>query len=125
MNSLIIKEAKKKYPKAEFKTGDLLTSSLREQFDYVFESGIFNIKIANWERFTRKVLVQMYRISKIGVGANFLSDFTPFKKNKKSYYVNPFGMLKFVLGNLSNKFVLRHDYKPNDFMVYIYKNLEK
>lgn len=125
MNPLIISEAKKKYPKEEFITGNLLENPPKESFDYVFESGIFNIKVPNLENLIKKTLVQMYGICKLGVGVNFLSSFTPFKKDKKSYYVNPFKMSDFIQKNLSSKFVLKHDYKPNDFTVFFYKDSKK
>jgi ubiquinone/menaquinone biosynthesis C-methylase UbiE len=122
VNPQMISLAKRKYPKAKFEVRDLLKNSLlKESFDYVLESGIFNLKIPNWEKFTHKVLTQMYKISKIAMGVNFLSALTSFKKNRNSYYADPFEILNFIYNNLSSKFILRHDYKPNDFTIYTYK----
>ena len=121
INPLMISIAKKKYPGVEFRVVDLLKNNFRGFFDYILASGLFGLKISRWEAFSYKVLIKMYKISKIGIGANFLSAFTPFKKDRKSYYANPFQISNFIRKNLSDKFALRHDYKSNDFTVYIYK----
>lgn len=124
-NPNMIFTAKKKYPKAEFMVGDLREKLPKEHFDYVLESGIFNIKVANWEKITYKVLVRMYEMSKIGMGINFLSMLSPFEKDKRSHYVDPCEMLNFIFINFTPKVVFRHDYRPNDFTVFVYKNFTK
>lgn len=121
-NPNMILAAKKKYPKAEFIVGDLMEKLPKESFDYVLESGIFNIEIPNWKKFTYKVLVRMYGMSRIGMGINFLSSLSPFKKEKNSHYVNPCEMLEFIFTKFTSKVVFRHDYKLNDFTIFAYKD---
>ena len=125
INRFMILKAKEKYPKAEFKIVDLLENNIKERFDYVMASGIFNLKIPNWEEFTFKILSQMYRISKIGVGVNFLSKCSPFSKDERSYYANSSEILDFICINLSSRIILRQDYKANDFTIYIYKDFKR
>lgn len=122
INPLMITIAKKKYPRTEFEVNDLLEVSLPKSFDYVVESGIFNLKVPNWEKLTTNLLTQMYKASKIGVGANFLNSFSAFKKDKNSYYVDSSKILKFINNNLTAKVILRQDYKSNDFTVFFYKD---
>jgi len=121
INPLMISKAKKNYPDAKFFVGDLLKIIPEGRFDYVFQSGIFNLVFQKWQKITYKILTQMYNLSKIGVGSNFLSTLTPFKKDKNSYYADPNKIINFIYTHLSKNFVLRHNYKPNDFTVYIYK----
>lgn len=125
INPLMIIGAKKKYPGVEFRVGDLTGVLPKESFDYVFESGIFNLKIPHWEKFVYKVLTQMYEVSKVGVGANFLSIFSPFTKDKNSYYADTCEVLRFVFTKLTTKAIFRHDYKPNDFTIFFYKDFLK
>lgn len=118
----MIKRAREKYPEAKFEVRDLLFKAPSKQsFDYVVESGIFNLKIPNWHKFTYKTLAKMYKISKIGVGANFLNIFSPFEKDRNSYYADPCKILKFVCTYLTHKIILRQNYKPNDFTIFFYK----
>lgn len=122
INPLMVSGAKKKYPKAEFMAGDLIDMFPKRNFDYVFQSGIFNLKFPNWEKITYKILAKMYGLSKIGVGTNFLSVLSPFSRDKSSFYADPKKIIDFVCSDLSKRFVLRHDYRPNDFTIYIYKD---
>ncbi len=110
--------AKKKYPKAKF-----VDVFPEEKFDYVFESGIFNLPELDWGTNTAIVINKMFDVCKIGVGMNFLSSLSP-KKNKDSQYTDPLEILRFV-SELTDKFTLRHDYKNNDFCVYAFRNSPK
>jgi SAM-dependent methyltransferase len=121
INSVMIEKAKKKYPKAEFQVIDLLGSPIEESFDYVFESGTFGVDTPNWKELTSELLVKMFKISKIGIGANFLSDFIPFKKTKGIHYNDPAEILNFANKKLNLRLILRHDYLPHDFTIFIYK----
>lgn len=118
----MIAKARKKYPKAKFEIRDLLEELPEEPFDYVFESGIFNLKSPNWEKFTYAMLKKMYKISKIGVGVNFLSTWTPFKRDNTSAYADPCKILKFIHSHLTSRVILRQDYRPNDFTIFLYKD---
>ena len=122
INPLMIQKAQQRYPQAEFALRDLLESPLQEGFDYVLACGIFNLWVPDWEQFTSQTLSRMYALCRIGVGVNFLSRFSPFNKDKLSYYADPAKILDFICSNLSPNIVLRQDYKANDFTVYIYKD---
>ena len=121
INSTMIELAKKKYPAAEFQVRNLLENPIGELFDYVFESGTFEIDTPNWNKITQELLIKMFKITKMGLSANFLSDFIPFKKTKGSRYNNPAEILNFANKHLNSRLVLRHDYLPHDFTVFIYK----
>jgi len=121
VNPLMIKRARKKYLEADFEVRDLLKNTIKEPFDYVLESGVFGLKIPHWGKLTYEILIRMFKISKIGMGANFLSDFVPFKKDRSSYFVNPGEILTFACNHLTSKLILRHDYLPHDFTVFFYK----
>lgn len=121
MNPQMIATAKSRIPEAIFKIGDLPDSNLEERYDYVVASGIFSLETPNWEVIVAKIISKMYRLSRIGVGVNFLSSFTTGKKFADKHYAHPADMLNLIFPNLSTRVVLRHDYRPNDFTVYIYK----
>lgn len=122
-NPILIERAKRKYPKANFEVRDLLKNPIKNRFDYVFESGIFGVETPNWQDMTKQLLIRMFDACKIGVAANFLSDSIPFKKTSGIHYENPSNVLDFVGKNLSSRTILKHDYLPHDFTIYIYKKL--
>jgi len=122
INPKMIAIAKRRYPEANFKVGDILENFPNVHFDYVLASGIFAFEIPNWEDHCLLVLRQMYNLCNIGVSVNFLSYFTQGEKVANANYVHPARIIHFIGSNISRKFVLRHNYKINDFTVYIYKD---
>lgn len=106
--------AKKKYPLARF-----LDKIPNEEFDYVFESGIFNLPDPNWDEIMVDTLMEMWEHCKIAMGVNFLSSYT-VKKAEGTKYTDPTEIIKFTM-LLSPKFILRHDYKSNDFTIFLYR----
>jgi SAM-dependent methyltransferase len=121
INQDMVAIAKRRFPNAAFEVRDILEDSVEGSFDFVVASGIFGLETPNWEETVEKLLSRMYELSEIGVGVNFLSAFTTGKKPSDSHFADPTRILDFVLRALSNKVVLRHDYRPNDFTLYIYK----
>jgi len=113
-NEKMIAKALKSYPYGVFR--DYIEA---EKYDYVFASGTFNLEEKEWTRKTYKELDNMWQMCKKGVSVNFLSVFAE-KKDKKCHYVNPTEMIKFAR-KLTNWFTIRHDYKENDFTLYMYK----
>jgi len=121
----MVKIAKETYLNhAEFEVRDILENPLKDRFDYVFASGIFALESPNWEKYTHAMLIRMFEFCTVGMGVNFLSSFTPYEMDKVSHYVNPADILKFVCKNLSSKVILRHEYKPNDFTIFVYRREE-
>jgi len=114
--------AKQKFPEASFEVRDILSKPLPDaSFDFVVASGIFPLKIPRWMETTGHILSAMYKTCRIGTGVNFLSTFTIGKKFPGRYYANPAIVVDFACKNLSPRIVLRHDYRPNDFTLHIYK----
>jgi len=62
----------------------------------------------------------MLRLAKKGVAMDFMSTYVDFK-NSRAFYVSPEKIFK-IAKNLSRRVVIRHDYLPFKFYVYIYKN---
>src|SRR3989338_7288409 len=73
----ILAVAKKKYPDAKFELKDVLADRYVPKFDYVFCSGIFNIRTAERDEhldFVKEMLFRMYDLSSCGTAVNFLSE---------------------------------------------------
>ena len=120
----MVATARLRLPEVTFQVRDILDNELNEKFDYVVASGIFGIETPNWKAITEEKIRKMYQLCEIGVGVNLLSFFTLGEKTADSHYANPLDILDFIFRNLTTRLVLRHDYRPNDFTVYIYKPFE-
>jgi len=124
INPEMIATARLRLPEVTFLVRDILDDEINEKFDYVVASGIFPLKTPNWQTITEKKIGKIYQLCEIGAGFNLLSFFTPGEKASDSHYANPVDMLDFIIRNLTTRIVLRHDYRPNDFTIYIYKPFE-
>ena len=62
----------------------------------------------------------MLKICKKGVAMDFMSTYVDFKR-KDSFHASPERVFK-IAKKLSKRVVIRHDYLPFEFCVYIYKN---
>ena len=121
LNPNMVAEASKIFPGTRFEVSNLLVNPPESTFDYVFASGIFNIVTPNISKIIHGNIKAMFDLCRFGVAVNFFSTLSPFDKDPNSYYSDPGHLLAFVCKNISRKVVLRHDYRKNDFTLYIYR----
>ena len=126
----LVEAAKREYPEAKFEVKDILEGYFTKRFDYVVCCGAFNIiltEMAKHDAFVREMLLRMFEVCNLGVAANFLSisgiyhapDEKPGEKNVY-YYFKPEDIVNHVR-SFSPRFVLRQDYHPVDFTLYMLK----
>lgn len=114
----VIEISKKKYPNRTFDCQSI--EEVNEKYDWIFASGIFGFNRLDWENNVEKTLTKMTEKCIKGVSVNFLSDLSTGKKDPEMYYCQPAKAID-LIKKITNKFCLRHDYRPNDFTVYILK----
>ena len=119
----MIELAKIKYPKVSLECSDVLDSDPFEKnkFDYVFSSGIFTFRTRNSMEFLHTMIERMFELCKYGIAFNLLSSWSN-NKQPNEFHADPGIIIKYCR-KLSINLVLRHDYHPGDFTIYIYKNL--
>lgn len=116
----IYKLAKEKYPNLKILNEDIIEMKLlTDSFDYVVASGLFNFNIEDWEIIVKSIIGKLFDISAIGVGVNFLR-WRPEGRNPASAYVKAANLCEYA-EELTNSFVIRADYKKNDYTLFIYK----
>ena len=120
INPKFIKIAREVYPDVCFKVKDIEEEDIKEKFDWVFVSGVFNKKISDSKLWVQSMLRKMFELCSKGVAADFMSSYVDYEVNG-TYYVQPEEILDFCK-TLSRRVVLRHDYMPYEFCVYIYKD---
>jgi hypothetical protein len=88
----------------------------------VVASGVMSYRVSHMQAYVEKVLHRLYSWATIGVALNFLSGATPASERVKQFmYYDPAHVLELAF-KLTPNVVLRHDYLPNDFTLYLYRH---
>jgi hypothetical protein len=106
----------KRFPGIKFQSKDVLESDFIEMFDYVLMSGVFTYQN---EDFLKLMISKVFNNCKSGMAFNALSAWGS-DLDQEEYYADPSEILTFCK-TLTNSVVLRHNYHPRDFTVYLYK----
>lgn len=114
----MVDKARERFGDLHIELRDIVKQPLAEKYDYVFSSGIFYLLPE--ESHVEELISTMHHVANIGLAFNSLSSWGPHKE-KAELYLNPYETIKYCHQHLSNRVVLRHDYMPHDFTVYLYK----
>ena len=109
--------ARQRHPDFRFEQIDLATDSIDAKADYVFSSGLFTFADDDRLRDTVKI---MFTAANTGLAFNSLSAWAVDKEDGE-FHADPLDTLAFCR-TLTPRVVLRHDYHPRDFTVYLYKD---
>lgn len=120
INPRLIKIAQNTYPGIHFMVKDFHEAVIDTRFDWVVSSGVFNDNLSENTSFIQEMVKKMFILCTKGVAVDFMSSYAGLKGKGTSYTVPEelFGFCK----TLSKRIILRHDYMPFEFCVYIYKN---
>ncbi len=102
--------------------GDFLNYNFEEKFDYAIASGIFNFKLSDMDNYSyiESVIVKALNICSIGIAFDFLSDKVDYQY-EHTFHSSPEEILR-IAYKYSRKVILRNDYMPFEFAIYIYKD---
>ncbi len=117
INPTFIRIAKKRYPKGTFLVGDLIENAAMGTFDYIFASGLFNDRIPHAKQRIVQFLKAIRAHSKKGFAVNFLSDKVDYQLSH-AHHTDPAWALDLCY-SFSNNIVLRNDYMPFEFTVFV------
>lgn len=122
--------AKKKFPKVTFEMVDLINDKFDRKFDYVLSSGAFNIKmtdLALHKESVRKMISKMHNICNFGTSMNFLATSSIYlipeggkEEADKYVFFSEEEVISWARA-VSERYILRRDYHPGDFTVYMLK----
>lgn len=119
----MIDSARQRFPYAHLEIRDLMAESkLKEQFDYVLASGIFYLRQVDPMAYLELMVRQMFTLCRRGIAFNTLSVLAS-EQNPDEFYADPERVLAMCL-KITPRVVIRHDYLPHDFTVYLYKEEE-
>jgi SAM-dependent methyltransferase len=122
INPTLVAECRRRYPKTDIRCVNILTDKLRDRVDFVILSGTFNYpfrKVDNYE-FVESVLSELFNQCECGIAADFFSTSVDYR-DERLFYADPTRIFE-IARRLSRRVLLRHDYFPFEFCVYIYKD---
>ena len=92
--------------------------------DYVVNSGLFtvknNISSKEWWGYIKKMIVTMYKLSRIGISFNLMKHNVDYK-DRHLHYQSIDQLVSFLEKNVSKKIIIKNDYKLWEYTCYIYK----
>jgi SAM-dependent methyltransferase len=115
----MVEEARRLDPGCEVKLANILDASIRERFDLVTANGIFYLLGDEAWPTMQEIVRRMYAVAEHAVAFNSLSSWAE-DKEAGEFYADPAEVLQFCR-TLTPWVVLRHDYHPRDFTIYMYK----
>lgn len=110
-------------PSATFIFGDPLIGERYADLptvDYAVASGVVNVEDGQNEEHALKLLRVCWHASTKACAVNFLSTFAPNQRRDRHYF-DPMKWLQNAL-TLTPRVTLRHDYRDNDFTLYLYRS---
>jgi hypothetical protein len=120
MNNDFLDIARLRHPDARFIAADFEDAKIDGKFDWVIESGIFNYKVSDHQAFVGNMVRKMFKTARKGIALDFLNNSGSFF-SAGLYHPDPADLYRFC-SKLSKRVVLRCDYKPTEFCVYVYKD---
>jgi SAM-dependent methyltransferase len=117
-----VDEAKRRHPDAEFLCSGIEDFPADRRFDFVLVSGTFNVKFRDdQEDWVFRMLERLFDLADRGVGINLLSTYyDPGHHRDDMFYCAP--ERAFAAAHAVSRWVvLRHDYLPHDFTLYLYR----
>jgi len=115
----MVAEALRIDPTLDVGVANLLNLPSKKQFDLVTANGILYLLGENAWPIMQSLIIRMYDLCREAVAFNSLSAWTT-DKEKGEFYPDPLLVLEFCR-TLTPWVVLRHDYHPRDFTIYMYK----
>jgi SAM-dependent methyltransferase len=114
----MIEAARRRFSDAHFHVRDLLEAPLND-FDYVLSSGIFTHRTLEAKPFFHTMIERMFSVATKALAVNCLSTWAA-KTEPNEFHADPLETVAFCR-KLTQWVVLRHDYHPGDFTLYLYK----
>lgn len=121
INHTLLDEAGRQHPGVDVRHVDVSIQPIGESFDWACSSGVFNARLhheGNQDHIERTV-TSMFQAATKGVACDFMSIFVDFQ-HPDAFHADPGEIMRFAR-RLSWKTVLRMDYLPYEFMLYIRK----
>lgn len=124
INPDIIQAASERRPSDNFLCKDLLTEDFEDKFDYVFCGATLQHKPKYTDalKYLEAMIVRMFSLSYKGLAFDVFTNQVDYER-EVSIYVSPSHLLELCY-RLTNRLVIRHDFRPYEIMVYLYNQTD-
>jgi SAM-dependent methyltransferase len=118
----LVEEARQRWPAHSFLTGDFLEIEFDHHFDFAVASGVFNHLLdgIDNEAFIEASMQRAFAVCRDGFAFDFLSDKVDYRLDH-TYHASPERVLSMAY-SLSRNVVLRNDYFPFEFSVFVFND---
>jgi SAM-dependent methyltransferase len=117
LNPALVAVGRERYRDARLFVRNALTDGLDGRWDLIVASGVFNFKLGDNWLFIERVFDLFAHHADKGFAANFLSDRVDFRLDD-TFHADPTRVLALAY-RYSNRVMLRNDYMPFEFTVYV------
>jgi SAM-dependent methyltransferase len=117
LNPELVAVGRERYPDARMSAANALRDGLDGRWDVIVASGVFNFKLADNWAFVAAAFDLFARHAAKGFAANFLSDRVDYRLDH-TFHADPTRVLGLAYRR-SNRVMLRNDYMPFEFTVYV------
>jgi len=116
--------ARRKHRSTRFIQCDIFRESFDEHFDYVVMNGVLTMKAAMsfeqmWE-YARRLIAATFRLANVGIAFNVMSKAVDWEK-EILFHLPTDTLIDFLTSTLSRRFIIRQDYAPFEYTVYVYR----
>ena len=112
--------ASQRHPDWQFADGDILGMDAKWTADYIVGSGLFTFSDLD---LMKKAVTAMFATCTKGVAFNALSAWAD-RKEPGEFQADPLATVEFCR-TLTPWVALRHDYMPQDFTIYLYRDADR
>jgi SAM-dependent methyltransferase len=119
--SAMVNEAQRNHPNLDLRVANVSDASFTRTFDVVTANGIFYLLGDQAWPMIQHIVERMYALATRAVAFNSLSAWAT-DQEAGEFYADPLRLVDFCR-RLTPWVVLRHDYHPRDFTVYLYKTV--
>lgn len=116
----MVSEAQRNHPGLDLRVANISDAGIDRTFDVVTANGIFYLLGDKAWPMMQQLTERMYALATTAVAFNSLSAWAT-DQEADEFYADPLQVVEFCR-RLTPWVVLRHDYHPRDFTVYLYKN---
>jgi len=118
----LVSYARKVHPEHTFIVDDFIDHVFESEFDYCIATSIFNHKLIRQDSYDLiySTMKKAYQIARDGFAFDFLSDKVDYR-HEHTFHSSPSKILEFAY-SLSRNVVLRNDYMPFEFSIFVFKD---
>lgn len=125
INSKMLEAAKKRLPNEEFLCVDILQEDIVKKYDHVYCISTIQHKpkFDDAALYLKRMIAAMFSLTEKVLVFDVFTDKVEFM-NDENLYFNPAQLLEYCQ-TLTSRLTLRHDYRPFQYMMYLYKDTLK